>query len=142
MDIKVPKRMNFGSGELYEVSYLEQILGIKRRTAMKCLSALHIKPMYIGRDIFFSLSTFKRIMFILTLPGSPGFLFPGSSGKNNPRLLKDPSYISEVTQEILDRAEEPRVLAEMEAANGTNPQILKQLLMRSTDRPRKKTKRK
>jgi hypothetical protein len=134
----VPEKYDFGSGELVELSYLQSVFGISRRTAAKYLSVLHIKPMYIGNRIFFSLPTFKRILYVLTRPGSLGFLFPGSNGKNNPRLLKDVNYISEVTQEILAQASEPRILAEMNAAEGRDPNILRKLLTNPVGRPKEK----
>ena len=138
--IELPKTFNFGSGELVELSYLEQAFDISRRTASKYLKVLHIEPMYIGKKVFFSLSTFKRIMFVLTLPGSPGFLFPGSTGKSNPRLLKDDKFISEVTPEILAAAGLPRILGEMAAAEGRDPSILKKLLTPPVGRPKKEKK--
>lgn len=140
MNLQVPKKLSFGGGDLVELSYLEQTLGIKRRTAAKYLSVLHIKPMYIGKDIFFSLTTFKRIMYILSLPGSPGFLFPGSAGRYNIRLLEDNEYIKEVTPEILKQAADPKVPAYMAAASGNSPAILKQLLREPVGRPHKEKK--
>ena len=140
MNLQIPKKLDFGGGEVVELAYLEQILEIKRRTAAKYLRALRIKPMYMGGKIYFSLPTFKRIMFVLSLPGSPGFLFPGSAGKNNPRLLKDDTYISEVTDKILERAADPRILAEMMGCEGRNPAILKQFITKPVGRPSKKDK--
>lgn len=135
--ISIPERFDFGSGDLVELSYLQTIFGISRRTASKYLKALRIQPMYVGKKVLFSLPTFKRIMYILSRPGSPGFLFPGSSGKSNPRLLKDQNYISEVTSAILEAAEDPCILAEMSAAEGKDPSILKKLLTNSAGRPKK-----
>lgn len=137
--ISVPESYDFGSGQLVELSYLQTVFGISRRTAAKYLSVLHIKPMCIGKRVFFSLPTFRRIMYVLSCPGSPGFLFPGSSGKNNPRHLAAGSgYISEVTPEILEIASDPRILAEMNAAEGRNPDILKKLLTSPVGRPKEK----
>lgn len=140
--ISLPESYDFGSGQLVELSYLQTVFGISRRTASKYLKALRIQPMYIGKKVLFSLPTFKRIMYILSRPGSPGFLFPGSSGKSNPRLLKDQNYISEVTSAILEAAEDPRILAEMSAVEGRNPDILKKLLTNSVGRPKQKEENK
>lgn len=132
MELKVPDRIDIGGTELVELGYLQLIFGISRRTARKYLRALRIKPMYIGKRVFFSLPTFKRILYVLSKPGSPGFLFPASAGKTNPRLIKDnPNYITEVTDEILRRASDPIILAEMAAADGRDMSILKKLISTS-----------
>ena len=131
----IPKTFNFGAGEVVELSFLEQMFGISRRTACKYLRALHIKPMYIGKKVFFSLPTFKRIMFVLSLPGAPGFIFPGSTAKNNVRLTKEAGYITEVTDEILLRAEAPQVLAEMNAAEGHDASVLKKFIKPQKNKP-------
>lgn len=133
--IKLPDKLNFGGGDLVELQYLCEVFGIHRRTASKYLKALHLQPMYVGKKVYFSLPTFKRIMFVLSLPGSPGFLFPGSAGKNSPRLLKDENYISEVTEEILKRAADSRILAEMSAAEGRDPSVLKKFIAQPIGRP-------
>lgn len=116
MDIKVPKTLDLGSGEFVDVAYLQQVFGVKRRTAIKYLKALHIKPMYIGHDVYFSLPTFKRIMFVLMKPGGRGFIFPGSIQKNNPRTIGNSEYLTEVTPEILAEAANPNILIEMMAS--------------------------
>jgi len=134
----IPKTFNFGAGEVVEVSFLEQMFGISRRTACKYLRALHIKPMFIGKKVFFSLPTFKRILFVLSLPGAPGFIFPGSTAKNNVRLTKEAGYITEVTDEILRRAEAPQVLAEMNAAEGHDPSVLKKFIKPQKNKPEEK----
>lgn len=136
---KPPKVKNFGSGELYEVEYLCQVFGIGRRTALAYLRALHINPMYIGKEIYFSLPTFKRIMYVLSRPGSPGFLFPSSAGKLNAHKQNNPNYISEVTPSILEQAADPKILAEMAAIDGKDPRLLNKLL---TNRPGRPTKEK
>jgi len=131
----IPKTFNLGAGDLVEIKFLEQMFGITRRTACKYLRALRIKPMYIGKQVFFSLPTFRRIMFVLGLPGSPGFVFPGSSGKGNVRLTKETGYITEVTDDILRRAAEPQVLAEMNAAEGNDSSILKKFIKPQKNKP-------
>ena len=139
MGLNLPKTHNFGGNELVEVSHLEQTFGITRRNALKYLKALHIKPMYFGKDIFFSLATFNRIMFVLSRPGSPGFLFPGSDAKNRCDLRKkDSGYLIEVNDGILEEAKSPRILAEMAAASGNSPDMIKKLISQSNAESRKK----
>lgn len=134
MNLDIPKKLDFGGGKLVELSYLQQVFGISRRAARKYLKALHIKPMYIGKQIYFSLPTFMRIMFVLSKPGSPGFVFPASAGKNNPRFLKkDSGYIMEVTDDILRRASDPMILAEMAVVEGRDVSILKKLISSSSN---------
>ena len=134
---KAPKQFEFGGGDLVELDYLCQVFGIKRRTASAYLKALRITPMCIGGDVYFSKQTFHRIMYVLSCPGAPGFLFPGSKGKNNLRFRKDPTYITEITDELLEQASDPKILAEMAAASGSRPDILKGFLKRPVGRPRK-----
>lgn len=122
------KTYDFGSGEITEVSYLEKVFGIKRRTAMAYLKALHIQPIYIGADAYFSLPTLKRILFVLSRPGAPGFVMPGSKRKNDPRLHSSGKYLTEVTQEILDQAAAPVILAEMAGATGRDVDLLKKFI--------------
>lgn len=124
MNFDLPKVFDFGSGELVEVEHLCQTFDIPRRTALLYLKALHIKPIYLGKDIVFSLPSFNRIMYILTKPGSPGFLLPGSKGKNT-KSLRDSGYLVEVTDEIIEQAMRPETLAEMAAAAGKDPSLLR-----------------
>jgi len=137
--LTVPKHLNFGFGDLVEVSYLEKVFGIHRRTALRFLKVLHISPMYVGKDVYFSMVTFQRILFVLSRPGSPGFLWPGSRAKGNMRLLKDKKYITEVTDEILKQAADPKILAEMAGCSGNNPGILGKFVANPVGRPRKET---
>jgi hypothetical protein len=138
----LPKTHNFGGNELVEVKHLETTFGITRRNALKYLKALHIKPMYFGKDIFFSLSTFNRIMFVLSRPGSPGFLFPGSDAKNRCDLRKkDSGYLIEVNDGILEVAKSPQILAEMAAASGRDSSMIKKLLAQSNAQSRKEPKK-
>lgn len=125
--LNLPKTHDFGGGELVELQHLETTFAISRRIALKYLKVLRIQPMYIGNDVFFSLPTFNRIMFVLSRPGSPGFLFPGSSGKTNANLHKK-GFLVEVTDEILEEAKSPRVLAEMAAASGRDSSMIKKLV--------------
>lgn len=137
MNIKIPDKLCFGGGDLVEVEYLEEVFGISRRAAMKYLRALKINPMYVGKKVYFSLPTFRRIMFVLSLPNSPGFLFPGSIAKNRVGLTKNENFITEVTEEILAKASDPKILAEMAAVEGHNPSLLKKFITPSTGRPKK-----
>lgn len=130
MPLTLPKTFDFGFGELVELKHLESVFDISRRIALKYLKVLHIQPMYIKNDVFFSLPTFNRIMFVLSRPGSPGFLFPGSSGKTNAKL-REKGFLIEVTDEILEEAKSPRILAEMAAASGRNDAMVKKLLTHS-----------
>ena len=127
MPLNLPKIFDFGFGEVVELKHLETTFGISRLLALKYLKALHIKPLYFKNDVFFCLSTFNRIMFVLSRPSSPGFLFPGSSGKTNAKL-REQGFLIEVTDEILVEAKSPRILAEMAAASGRNDSMTKKLL--------------
>ncbi len=124
MVFELPKLVDFGSGELVEVNHLCQTFDISRRTALLYLKALHIKPIYVGKEVVFSLPSFNRIMYVLTKPGSPGFLLPGSRGKNT-KSLRDSGYLVEVTDGIIEQAMRPEVLAEMAAAAGKDPSLLR-----------------
>lgn len=133
------KTFDFGSGEITEVSYLEKVFGIKRRTAMAYLKALHIQPIFIGADAYFSLPTLRRILFVLSRPGSPGFVMPGSKKKNDPRLNKG-GYLTEVTDGILAQAAAPVILAEMAGATGRDVDLLKKFIVPSAEKKSKKPK--
>ncbi len=128
--INMPETKDFSGGDLVEVSHLQKTFDISRKTALKYLSVLKIKPLYFGTKIFYSLPTFNRIMFVLTRPGSPGFLFPASAGKNNMGLRKK-GFLVEVTDEILREAASPRTLAEMLAASGKDNSMIKKLISQS-----------
>lgn len=125
--INLPKTYDFGGGELVELSHLEKTFNISRRIALKYLKVLRIQPLYIGDKIFFSLPTFNRIMYVLSRPGSPGFLFPASKAKQNQKL-REKGFLIEVTDEILAEAQSPRILAEMSAASGRDSSMVKKLL--------------
>ena len=137
MQLDLPKKLSFGAGDLMELSYLCTVFGIHRRTAAKYLAALRIQPMYVGNEVFFSLVTFRRIMYVLSLPGSPGFLFPGSAGKASRKRKNTTEFITEVTDEILERAALPITLAEMQAADGTDMSIIKKFITGPVGRPSK-----
>lgn len=124
----IPKTYNFGDNELVELKHLETTFSISRRLALKYLKALRIQPLYFGEEIFFCLSSFNRIMFVLSRPGSKGFLFPGSKAKNNTVLRKTGNFLVEVTDEILEQAASPQILAEMAAASGRDSSMIKKLL--------------
>lgn len=130
MMLDLPKEYDFGFGALVELSYLETVFGISRRTASLYLKALMIKPVYIDKQILFSLPTLKRLLFVLSRPGGPGFIFPGSRMKNNPRVVKNSDYLTEVTDEILKQAADPAILAEMAGASGRDSGILKNFVTR------------
>ena len=125
--LNLPKIFDFGFGEVVELKHLVNTFGISKRVALLYLKALRIKPLYFKNDVFFCLSTFNRIMFVLSRPGSPGFLFPGSIGKANGKLKED-GFLVVVTDEILEAAKSPQVLAEMLAANGRDSSMVKKLL--------------
>ena len=133
----LPKKLSFGAGDLVELDYLCKVFEISRRTASKYLTALHLKPMYVGSEVFFSLVTFRRIMYVLTLPGSPGFLFPGSAGKASRKRKNTADFITEVTDEILERAALSITLAEMQAADGNDMSIIKKFITGPVGRPPK-----
>jgi len=128
--ISLPEIKNFNGGELVEVSHLEKTFNISRKVALKYLRVLKIKPLYFGDKIFYSLPTFNKIMYVLTRPGSPGFLFPASKGKNNATLKKQ-GFLTEVTDEILAEANSPQVMAEMLAASGRDNSMVKKLISSS-----------
>jgi hypothetical protein len=137
--IHIPEKLNFGGGDLVELDYLCTVFDINRKRAASFLKALRLNPMSIGKKTYFSLVTFKRIMYVLSLPGSPGFLFPGSIGRSS-RKRSDDNYISVVTDEILERAAQPQVMAEMIAAEGRDMGILKKFATAPVGRPRKEKK--
>ncbi len=120
MEFQIPKTFDFSSGDLVELKYLCQTFGIKRRTAFLYLEALRINPVYIGKEVFFSLPTFNRVMFVLLAPGGKGFVFPGSLAKNN-KKLRAAGCLTKVTDAILEKAMKPETLAEMAAASGRDP---------------------
>ena len=124
MVFEMPKVHDFSSGELVELNHLCDTFDIPRRTAFLYLKALRIPPVYFGKEVFFSIMTFNRVMYVLTAPGSPGFLFPGSRAKNN-KHIRDSGCLVEVTDEIIARAMEPGTLAEMAAAAGKDPSLLR-----------------
>ena len=126
--LNLPKTYDFGFGEVVEVKYLESTFGISRRLALKYLTVLHIKPFYIKKEVFFSLPTFKKIMYVLSKPGSPGFIFPGSTAKENQFKRKSGKYIVEVTEGILTEAASPRIIAEMVASEGRDVSMIKKLI--------------
>ena len=131
--MNLPETFDFGSGDVVELKHLETTFGISRRVALKYLKVLHIQPLYINNDIFFSLPTFNRIMYVLSRPGSLGFLFPGSKAKTNKRL-RDKGFLIEVNDGILAEANSPRVLAEMAAASGRDASMIKKLLTHPTEK--------
>ena len=126
--LNLPKTYNFGENELVEISHLETTFGISRRLALKYLKALRIRPFYFKDEVFYCLSSFNRIMFVLSRPGSKGFLFPGSKAKKRATLIKSGNFLLEVTDEILEEAASPRILAEMAAASGRDTNMIKKLL--------------
>lgn len=139
-DTKPPRMLDFGFGEMVELSYLQRVFGVSRRTASKYLKAFRIKPMYFGKEVFFSLPTLKRILFVLSKPDGLGFVAPGSTAKNNPRICQNPAYLFEVTNDILEKASDPRIAAEMMACEGRDSSIIKQFITKPIGRPMKKEK--
>lgn len=133
MTLNLPKTYDFGFGEVVELSHLETTFNISRLVALKYLKALRIQPLYFGNEIFFCLSTFNRIMFVLSRPGSPGFIFPASTAKAN-APLREKGFLIEVTDEILAEAKSPQVLAEMLAASGRDSSMVKKLLTAGKDK--------
>lgn len=127
MPLNLPKAFDFGFGEVVELKHLETTFQITRRVALLYLKALKIKPLYFKGDVFFCLSTFNRILFVLSRPGSPGFIFPASTAKSNVKL-REQGFLVEVTDEILAEAKSPQVLAEMSAATGRDTSMIKKLL--------------
>ena len=127
MPLNLPKTFDFGFGEVVELSHLETTFEITRLVALKYLKALRIKPLYFKKEVFFCLSTFNRILFVLSRPGSPGFIFPASSAKTNANLRKK-GFLTKVTDEILEQAKSPQILAEMSAATGRDTSMIKKLL--------------
>lgn len=126
-ELNLPKKFEFGENECVELKHLETTFGVTRLVALKYLKALRLKPLYIKDEIYFSLPTFNRIMFVLSRPGAPGFLFPGSKGKNSKSLRKQ-GFLVEVTDDIIKQAASPQILAEMAAASGRDTSMVKKLL--------------
>lgn len=123
----LPKTFDFSGGELVELKHLESIFGITRRVALQYLKALRIQPMYIKKEVFFSLPTFNKIMYVLSKPGSPGFIFPASQAKQN-QHLREKGFLVMVTEAILKEAASPQIMAEMAASGGRDPSMVKKLL--------------
>lgn len=132
--MKLPKKIDMGFGDIVEISYLEQVLGITRNAATRYLKALRIQPFYFGREVYFSLITLQRILFVLSRPGAGGFVAPGSAKKNSPRTVGS-RYLFEVTDEILAEAGKPETLSEMMACTGRDPGILKKFITPPPGRP-------
>ena len=128
MPLNLPKTYDLGFGEVVEVEYLETTFGISRRLALKYLTVLKIKPLYINSEVFFCLATFKKIMYVLSRPGSPGFIFPGSNAKSNQVKRKSGDFITVVTESILKEAASPQIMAEMIATEGRDSSMVKKLL--------------
>lgn len=141
VDSYIPKTFDFGFGDVVEVKHLETTFGITHRLALKYLRVLRIKPLYIGDDVFFSLPTFNRIMYVLSKPGSSGFMFPGSKGKANVNLSTPSKGLVEVNDGILTQAASPTILAEMAAASGRDSSMIKKLLSHSNAESRKEPKK-
>ena len=125
--MNLPKVYDFGFGEVVELSHLQTTFGITRQVALLYLKALRIQPLYFKNETFFCLSTFNRILFVLSRPGSPGFIFPASSAKNNAKL-REKGFLTKITTELLVEAQSPQVLAEMSAATGRDTSMIKKLL--------------
>lgn len=133
----LPKTIQVGDTELVELSFLQNLFGISRVLARRYLSAFRIHPLYIGKETYFSMSTFNRILFVLSRPGAKGFVFPGSNGRKNDKLRQDENYLNEVTDEIIELAQSPQILAEMAVACGHNDSMLKKLIAQDTAKIRK-----
>ncbi len=127
-NLNLPKTHDFGFGEVVEVKWLETVFDISNRLALKYLKVLKIKPLYIEKKVFFSLPTFKKIMYVLSKPGSPGFIFPGSNAKKSQKKKDSGEYITEVTESILKEAASPQIMAEMIATEGRDSTMIKKLL--------------
>jgi hypothetical protein len=122
MSIVVPKILELGAGPLAELSYLEDMFGIPHKTAFAYLAALHIQPVFVGAETYFSLRTFQRIMHVLTKPGGPGFAFPGAAPRANDTRLR------EITPDLLERAMDPITAMEMEVARNPDSLTIQRLL--------------
>ncbi len=121
----MPKVLNLGFGEVVEVKYLERLFGITRRSAFKYLRAMRIELFYVENDAYFSLNTFKRILFILSKPGAPGFIFPGARKKNDQRIHKvGEEKMTCVTDYILAEAADPKIIKEMAQVNSLSSMSL------------------
>ena len=125
--MELPKTFDFSGGELVELKHLESVFGITRRVALQYLKALRIQPLYIKKEVFFSLPTFNKIMYVLSKPGSPGFIFPASTAKSNAKL-REKKFLVMVTDSILKEAASPQIMAEMAASGGRDPSMVKKLL--------------
>lgn len=128
MPLNLPKIFDLGFGEIVEINYLETTFEISHGLALRYLSALKIKPLYINDKVFFCLPTFKKILYVLSRPGSPGFIFPGSNAKSNQVKRKSGKFITEVTETILKEAASPQIMAEMVASEGRDPSMIKKLI--------------
>ena len=119
------KRMgihNFGPFELKEIQHICNNFGISRPTAKRLCNSLHIPLFYISKSTLFNETAFKRIIYVLTRYGGPGFACPGSDyklkGRYKSKSTTQPLY--EASDKILAEAEDPLILVEMMAAEGRN----------------------
>lgn len=121
-ELQLPRMLNFGAGQMAEISYLEDIFGISRKSARALLHRMHIEPIYVGKETYFSLPTFQKILYVLTKPGGKGFMFPGAAPRPNDTRLK------EVTDDIIAEAESPETLAAMTSVDQPDTLILRKML--------------
>ena len=124
--ITLPKTYDLGFGPLVDLSYLETAFSIPRASALRVLRALHIEPVFMGQMTLFSLVTFQRLLFVLTRPGGPGFIFPGSKGKRRSYLRG--GALEEITDEMVKQAQDPAILSEMAACAGTDKMLLRKFV--------------
>lgn len=121
----MPKVLSLGFGEVVEVKYLERLFGISRRSAFKYLKALRIDLFYVKTEAYFSLNTLKRILFVLSKPGAPGFVFPGARKKNDQSIyLRGTEKLTCVTDDILEAAADPKIIREMAQVNSVSSMSL------------------
>ena len=138
MLLNTPKTYDLGFGEVIEIEYLETTFGISRFLAKRYLKVLRIKPLWINKGVFFSLPTFKKILYVLSKPGSPGFIFPGSDAISDNSKRKSGEYITRVTDAILKEAASPRIMAEMVASEGRDVSMIKKLVTHPATEKEKK----
>ena len=132
--------INFGAGHLTNISVIEGIFECGRACAIRILAALRVPPSYIGKSVYFSWDSFRRILFVVTAPGNKPFVFPGSSMISKDRFTKNRfDYLTEVTDEMVDLAKSDDLLKALKDASGRSVPIstrdIKQPLQRRNRPP-------
>lgn len=93
----LPVVMVGNSTELVSVRSLEHEFQISRRAAIDMLTALRVKPVFIGAHAYFSIQALDSALFYVTMLGGPGFVAPGSLIKDKRGTKSLAKYAQELT---------------------------------------------